>query len=174
MRINVLTAVSRPENLGLVAESLAKAAQRAPNVEIAWRWTLDLERRHVGGQAVKNKMLEGVPDDEWVFILDDDTLVHEDVLLMAASFQNYDAIVFSQQRSDGRVLVARPENVIVGSIDIGQAFLRRELVGDHRLPIDYNADGMFLGAVLAPPANVLYHPAALSLHNAISRVEVSL
>ena len=174
MRVNVLTAVSRPANLPLVAESLARASERAPNVQIAWRWTLDLERRHVGGQALKNDLLEQVPEDEWVWILDDDTLAHEDAILMAASFQNYDAIVFSQLRSDGRILPAKAENCVVGSIDIGQAFMRRALIGEHRLPIDYNADGMFLGAVLAPPADVLYHPAALSLHNAISGVEVSV
>lgn len=173
MRVNVLTAVSRPANLALVAESLARASERAPNVQIAWRWVLDLSRAHIGGQALKNEMLDEVPEGEWVWVLDDDTLAHEDVLLMAASFQNYDAIVFSQQRSDGRILTARPENVVVGSIDIGQAFLRRELIAEHRLPIDYNADGMFLGAVLAG-ANVLYHPAALSLHNAISGVNVGV
>lgn len=179
MRLNVLTAVSRPENLGFVAESLAKAAERAPAVEVVWRWRFDLARANIGGQALKNKMLAEIPYDdfetEWVWCLDDDTLAHEDILVTASCFQNYDAIIFSQQRTDGRVLSATQDNMIVGSCDIGQAFLRRSLIGGHQIPEDYNGDGMFLSAVLATDgANVMYHPAALSLHNAISGVNVSV
>lgn len=173
MRLNVLTAVSRPENLALLADSLAIAVSRS-NVRVIWRWLFDLERENVGGQAIKNTLLDEVPDGEWVWIVDDDTLVHEEILRLVEAFPSYDAVVFSQTRSDGRVLPACQENVGVGGIDIGQAFLRRELIGKHRIPLDYNGDGMFLAAVLAPTANVLYHPAALSLHNAISRVEVSV
>lgn len=173
MRVNVLTAVSRPENLPEVARSLGAAASRAPEVSVAWRWRFDLQRAYVGGQAVKNHLLDEVPPGEWVWMLDDDTTAHEDVLLTAACFQNYDAIVFSQQRSTGGVLAACRENVVVGGIDIGQAFLRRSVIGDHRLPENYNADGVFLAAVLAD-ADVMYHPATYSLHNAISQVEVSV
>lgn len=171
MLLNILTAVSRPENLPKITESLAIAAEKAPNVTVCWRWGFDLERRHVGGQAVKNALLDEV-EDGWVWCLDDDTLVHEDILLTASQFLEYDAIVFSQQRSDGRVLAAGWENVTVGGIDIGQALLRRDLIGEHRIPEHYEGDGMFLSAVLTE--HVLFHPAALSLHNAISRVEVSV
>lgn len=173
MRLNVLTAVSRPENLPRIAKSLADAMARAPEVQVHWRFRFDLERQHVGGQALKNALLENVPDDEWVWALDDDTLAHEDVLLLASTFTNRDAIVFSQLRTDGRVLPAHPDSVVPGSIDIGQAFLRRDLIGEHRIPDDYNGDGMFLRAVLAG-ANVMYHPACVSLHNAISGVDVSV
>lgn len=129
MRLNVLTAVSRPENLPRIAKSLADAMARAPEVQVHWRFRFDLERQHVGGQALKNALLENVPDDEWVWALDDDTLAHEDVLLLASTFTNRDAIVFSQLRTDGRVLPAHPDSVVPGSIDIGQAFLRRSLIG---------------------------------------------
>lgn len=172
MRLNILTAVSRPENLGFIADSLSAAAMRGPGVRVCWRWRFDLGRRNVGGQAIKNQLIEEVPDGEWLWVLDDDTLAHEDVLMTLQSFGDYDAVVFSQQRTDGRVLTARPENVMVGSIDIGQAFIKRSLVGDHRIPEDYNGDGMFLSAVL--DGAVLYHPAALSLHNALSGVDVSV
>lgn len=174
MRVSVLTAVSRPENLGQVASSLAVAAARAPEVELTWRWLFDLERTSVGGQAIKNELLSSVPPWDWVWVLDDDTLAHEDVLLIASRYRTSEAIIFSQQRSDGRVLVACPEHVVPGMVDIGQAFLRRELIGYRRIPIDYNGDGMFLQEVLEGAQRVAYHTDPLSLHNAISGVEVGV
>jgi hypothetical protein len=171
VRLHVLTAVSRPENLPRVAESLSAAAMNVPDVKVCWHWRFDLERKHVGGQALKNEMLDEI-EEGWVWVLDDDTEAHPDVL-GAKDFEAYDAVVFSQVRSDGRVLLAAPENVVPGSIDINQAFLRRDLIGDLRIPIHYDGDGMFLNAVLKQ-GNVLYHPAALSLHNSISGVNVSV
>ena len=175
MRLNILTAVSRPENLSLMADSLAAAAQRAPNVDVCWRWRFDLDRMNIGGQAVKNELIEQVPSGEWLWVLDDDTLAHDEVLWLAQQFEaTHDALIVSQRRNAREVLLARPENMVVGMCDIGQAFLRRDLIGDHRIPIDYNGDGMFLEAVLADAGSVMYHPAVFSLHNAISGVEVSV
>lgn len=171
MKLHILTAVSRPENLATVAESLATASERA-NAEIAWHLRLDTARRHIGGQALKNAMLDSI-EDGWVWCLDDDTVAHPDVLRAFAAGPHWDAIILSQRRTDGRVLQAGPENVVVGSIDIGQAFLRREWIGDRRIPEDYNGDGMFLRTVLSG-ARILWVPEPLSLHNAISGVEVSV
>ena len=173
MRLNILTAISRPENLPLMAESIATAAAKT-SLDVCWRWRFDLERRNIGGQAVKNELLEQVPSDEWVWVLDDDTLAHEEILRMAEFWMpRCDAVIFGQQRNEREDLVARPENMVVGMCDIGQAFLRRDLIGEHRIPIDYNGDGIFLQTVLAG-ASVVYHPATVSLHNAISGVEVSV
>ena len=81
VRLHVLTAVSRPENLGQIAESLAVAVERAEyGVDLAVALGMfDPDRQHVGGQALKNDMLDDI-DDGWVWILDDDTLAHPDVL----------------------------------------------------------------------------------------------
>jgi hypothetical protein len=178
VNLAVLTAVSRPENLSVVAGSLARAAERAPNVHVAWRWVFDTPRTQIGGQALKNQMLDNVRGG-YVWCLDDDTLVHPDVLLdVEASIQGRPrvsrAVIVSQQRTSGDVLHARPENICVGGVDIGQAFLRRDLIGDRRIPIDYNGDGLFLEAVLRGERNVVYLDKVLSLHNAISGVEVSV
>lgn len=184
MRLNVLTAVTRPENLSAISASLEAAKDLAPNVQVSWRLLADPSRQNIGGQAIKNQLIDEVPQDEWFWILDDDTLVHEDVLftvwalLAPFEFEGVrmpapDAIVVSQLRSDGRVLGASPVNMVVGACDIGQAFLRKRLVGDRRIPIDYNGDGMFLGEVLAD-ASVAWLPQPLSLHNAISGVEVGV
>lgn len=175
MNLHILTAVSRPENLGPIAESVATAAVSAPNVQITWHWRFDTARTQVGGQALKNEMLEEVTDG-WCWVLDDDTLAHEDVLAVVEDASHgAAAVIVSQQRTDGRVLPAAPRYMAPGGVDIGQAFLRRDLIGDQRIPLDYNGDGMFLQSVLANEWNVVYLPVdVLSLHNALSGVEVSV
>src|ERR1043166_599735 len=71
MVLHILTAVTRPENLPKLAESLIPAA--AAGVELAWHVGYDLEHRHVAGQAVKNRLLDRIsPSQDWVWILDDD------------------------------------------------------------------------------------------------------
>lgn len=169
MLLNVLTAVSRPENLPRIAESLATAVVKAPNVKVCWRWGWDLERRHVGGQAVKNALLDDV-EDGWVWILDDDTLVHPDVLTVVQGYENAEAVVVAQQRTDGRVLWGE---LVVGSIDVGQVFLRRHLIVDHRIPETYDGDGYWLIEVLED-ARVKWVDDVLSLHNAISGVNIGV
>ncbi|HEY6206289.1 MAG TPA: hypothetical protein VIW21_09005, partial [Chthoniobacterales bacterium] len=75
MVLHILTAVTRPENLPKLAESLIPAA--TAGVELAWHLGYDLERRHVAGQAVKNRLLDRIgPGRDWVWILDDDNTAH--------------------------------------------------------------------------------------------------
>src|SRR3990167_1261604 len=97
MRIHALTACSRPENLTKVGLSLAHAAR---GHDVHWHVRFDLEREHVGGQAVKNRLLDEISDG-WVWILDDDTIVHPDLFSRAAecaALTGIEAIVVSQRR----------------------------------------------------------------------------
>jgi hypothetical protein len=173
----VLTAVSRPENLPAIADSLAVAAQNAPAVQLQWHWRFDLERQHVGGQALKNAMLDDISDG-WVWVLDDDTVAHPEVLEVfkaaVKAHPNASAVIFAQRRTDGRVLRAAPEMMHPGSVDIGQAFLnwRVFIFGYDPIPEHYNGDGMFLETVLAG-ATTVYIDEPLSLHNVLSGVDVS-
>lgn len=166
MKLWVLTACSRPENLALVWDSLHVARRRAELTGASLRWLVryDREQKHVGGQAVKNWMLDEATDG-WVWVLDDDTLAHPEFLVRVRdAATSFDAVVVSQLRADGRVLEASPENVRVGGIDIGQVALRRELIGDERIPESYEGDGLFLERVLRE-ANVLFINEQLSYHN---------
>ena len=166
MRLHVVTAVTRPENLALIAESLARASVAA-RVDVSWHWVFDLDRRFVGGQKRKNDALDEILDG-WVWFLDDDTSV--DVRILSAWRTSVDAdpsleaVVFGQVRADGRFLHPLPELVRVGDIDIGQAFVRRDAIGMHRLDESYDGDGVFLAAVL-PRVNTLFHDEYLSRHN---------
>lgn len=127
---------------------------------------LDQERKHVGGQRIKNEILSSIKDG-WVWVLDDDTTVHEDLFRVVSANRNHDAVVVSQDRPDmGAVLVASRENIRVSGIDIGQAVIRREVIGDARIPETYDGDGSFLQEVLAE-ANVAFVEESLSLYNSL-------
>jgi hypothetical protein len=174
LKLHVLTAVSRPENLPQLAESLAGAAARAPEAEIAWHWRFDVCRTQIGGQALKNEMLDEVTDG-WVCFLDDDTLMHPDLLAsvddLLREAPETRAILVAQQRNEGRVL---SNSLAVGSVDIGQAVLRRDAIGDIRIPEHYNGDGEFLQAIFESGVPFTYTSEVLSWHNRLTGVEVSV
>ena len=165
MRLHIVTAVTRPANLGMIAASLAAAACTA-RIDLVWHWRFDWQREHVGGQKLKNDALDAITEG-WVWMLDDDTIAHSEILQAWSQHARHDgvrAVVFGQSRADGRILVADEQNVRVGHIDIGQAFLRRDIIGEHRLPEHYDGDGMFLEVVL-PDSGVIYDNRLLSFHN---------
>ena len=170
MKLHVLTAVTRPENLDRIGQSLGDAITASEGfVDVCWHLRFDLEQWHVGGQKLKNDMLDEITDG-WVWILDDDTKVHPQLFERLRDkltvHPAVDALVVSQKRSDGGILLAARANVKVTLIDIGQAIMRRDLIGDERIPIDYSGDGMFLETVLAG-ADVIFVNDVLSLHNAL-------
>jgi hypothetical protein len=166
MRLHVLTACSHPENLVRVGASVA--AVWCHPWEICWHVRFDVERQHVGGQALKNQMLDQITDG-WVCFLDDDTVLHRDWLACADTWEQ-DMIVVSQLRSDGRVLAAAPENMRVGHVDIGQILVTRDAIGDLRIHEHYEGDGVFIAALAAFTSRVSYVPNVLSYHNALEPV----
>lgn len=168
-QLHVLTAVSRPGNLPALAESLSFAAAGS-QAEIIWHWRFDLDQTHVGGQQLKNEMLDGITGG-YVWVLDDDTLVHPDLFRRALATEA-PAVVVSQQRTDGRVLHAHPDYVCPGQIDIGQAVLSRELIGRRRIPLAYDGDGAFLQTVLAGRRDTRYIDEILSFHNSLELAPV--
>ena len=175
MKLHVLTAVTRPWNLNVVAKSLETAAERV-DIDLSWHLRFDLGRESLGGQALKNELLDEVADG-WVWFLDDDTIVHEDLFVNVwsaiAPYSDVPAVVVSQRRNDGRVLLAKPRNVCVNGIDIGQALLRRDLIGNERIPESYAGDGEFLQALLHDRQDVIYMSEVLSLHNVLSGLDVA-
>ena len=62
---------------------------------------------------------------------------------------------------------------MVGLIDAGQAVLRRDFIGTRRIPETYAGDGLWLGDLLHGRDDVHYMPDVLSLHNALSGIDVS-
>lgn len=180
MKLHVLTAVTRPENLLVIGESIWAASDKAPDVHVVWHRYPDVAREHIGGQRPKNEMLDEI-EDGWVCILDDDTVMHPR-FLRRVSFvlatqplveQECRAIVVSQKRTTGVIMQASAANAVVGKIDAGQAVLRRDLIGVYRIPETYAGDGMWLETLLRDRPDVHYMREVLSLHNALSGVDVS-
>jgi hypothetical protein len=176
--IHILTAVSRPENLTRVGDSIFDNLPE--EVDVMWWHRPDPNREYVGGQWLKNRMLEEIGLNGltgWVCILDDDTLMHPSFLrkIYRAHRQHPEAnaIVVSQKRTTGVVLQARPENMVVGKVDAGQAVIRRSLIGDLLIPETYAGDGEWLECLLYGRDDVHYMSEVLSLHNVLSGVDVS-
>ena len=177
MRLHVLTAVTRPENLKQVADSIAVATVCAQQrVTVEWHKLEDPERRWVGGQYLKNRMLNDI-DDGWVCFLDDDTVMHSAFLRKIGrahkQHRHANAYVVSQRRTTGVVLKAAPENMTLGKVDAGQVVLRRSLIRHKRIPETYAGDGHFIQDLLYGQPDVLYMPDVISLHNALSGIDVS-
>ncbi len=176
MLINILTAVTRPDNLPQIEDSIDAAHGSAPAADVQWHTSMDPGRLHVGGQHLKNGLLDDIFDG-WVCILDDDTIMHPKFLkkVYRAHFNNpyAKAIVVSQKRTTGVVLQACPENMVVGKVDAGQVVLRRDFIGDMRIPETYAGDGEWIEALLRYEPDVVFLPEVLSLHNVLSGVDVS-
>ncbi len=166
MRLHILTACTRPENLPALADSIL-AAMCEP-WELCWHIRFDPAREHLGGHKLKNDMLAQI-DDGWVLFLDDDTLLHPDVLKHVAEHLDAAGVVVSQDRtaSLGHMLWAAPENMRFGFVDIGQVVLTRELIGDAVMPLGQGGDGVFLQSILQGRSDVVYLDEVLSLYNAL-------
>jgi hypothetical protein len=136
--------------------------------ELCWHIRFDPAREHLGGHKLKNDMLAQI-DDGWVTFLDDDTRMHPELLRHVAEHLDAAGVVVSQDRTAtlGHMLWATPENMRLGGVDIGQVVLRRETIGDARMPPYYGGDGTFLSEVLQGRNDIVYLPEVLSLYNVL-------
>lgn len=159
--LHVITACTRPANLPVMAESLG-CWHRA---DLIWHIRFDFNHEHIGGQAVKNAVLEEISDG-YVLFLDDDTIAHPKLWKRFLAHDGADAVVVTQRHSVLGLLRAAPENVQIGTIDIGQAIIKRSVIGKHRIPETYAGDGEFLHAIL-PNCDAVYLDEVLSFHNAL-------
>lgn len=166
MKIHVITAVTRPQNIQVISRTLALAAKEA-DLEYEWHLAEDEKKQHVGGQRIKNAILDEF-EDGWVWVLDDDTIVHPDLFksFALALHDECNSVVVSQMRSDLTVLHAMPSQVALSCIDIGQAILERSLIGDSRIPENYDGDGTFLCRLI--PSRTVFIDRILSFHNLLA------
>lgn len=163
MILHVLTACSRIQTLTALGAALERA--EIERIQLHWHVAFDLERRHVGGQAVKNRLLDQIPADDpgWVWICDDDNLPHpvffRRLAQLWAEGQRVgmpDAYLFAQLRGPlegGRILPARPPRA--GYVDAAQLVARRSYIGDYRLPATYDGDGVWIEGLYVPGAVAL-------------------
>lgn len=159
MILHVITACSRPERLPRLAAELGRA--HAHGVDLRWHVGLDLDRRHVGGQAVKNRLLSGLARAEgWAWICDDDNLPHPAFLqrlpALAAAHPSAAGLLLAQDRGPHENRTLRPElPPRVGRVDAAQLVVRVGVAASVRIPETYDGDGHWIAQIAA---TVSIHP----------------
>lgn len=143
--LHILTACARPAGLPLIAAACAAAP---PPLDVRWHVGFDLERRHVGGQAVKNRLLDAISPDApgYVWVCDDDNAPAPGFFERLAGLPPAPLYLFGQRRPTGYA-PARPP--AVGHTDVAQVVVSRAVVGELRLPETYEGDGHWIVALWA-------------------------
>lgn len=105
------------------------------------------------GHDMINKTLDEISDG-LVYILDDDNILHPNFFDLIHNWVgdkfDFDGLIFSQKIggidfTGLDIREADTENVKVGKIDMAQFCLKRELIGDYRIPSNqYVGDGLFI------------------------------
>jgi hypothetical protein len=183
--LNIITAVSRPQNLPLLEKNINKHIRsftvrwycmyddRFPiNKSIsAYMQKVVSPGKDCSGAPQKNAALDVIVQGLCYF-LDDDNLIHEDldlVLLKTTIYINNYFYIFSQKRPK-RVLEADPTNIKFNSIDIGQLFFKRELIGNLRLRTNcYVSDWYWIESIWKQHGEKFYFDKRiLTLYNALT------
>lgn len=103
--------------------------------------------------------------EQYVYFLDDDTLMHPDFYLSVKDLPD-DLIHFNQQNPDGSHRIGG--HVKLNQVDSGNVVIKKSLIGAVRWQLDkYNADGFFMEAMLQKAQSPLYLNKTLSTYNAI-------
>ena len=163
-RINLVTAVSRPENLirihKSISSSLAKSSLRVrwilvvdhpeaiwPGIEMSLRSDkIDVDKvvysgpRYSYGVPHKNLGMDTIVDG-YYHLLDDDNLVHPEFFAgierAMRDFPSDRAFVVSQCRWDNAgSLIASPERMGYGQIDNTMFVVHRDLIGAKRYAVE--------------------------------------
>jgi hypothetical protein len=183
IRINIITPCSRPENL--------KAIQQSINIpRTCYKWWIVFDalpneidptlipenatpiyhknKKSIAGHAQRNFALDHIPNDnDYVYFLDDDTLMHPDLYPTVAQLLSNDFIHFDQQNPDGTKRIGG--KVEINHIDTGSAIVKRQLIENTRFRTDaYNADGIFWKAISLKAQRPLYIPKILSTYNQLN------
>lgn len=168
MKLHLLTACTRPENLPRLSASIVEAG--CLSVNLAWHVHQDTECRHVGGQRLKNEMIDLISDG-WLHILDDDTILHPMLprRLFAITREQPDAglVVVGQLLPGGEYRRPAPGCLAVNQVDAAQLLINRQALGGLRLPEAYAGDGLLaeeLAATLAPE-RIVYLDEPLCYYN---------
>lgn len=152
--LHIITACSRFVALARLADNVAfNITKKDLTYKIRWHVAFqNLWQPDPHGCVKFNEMLELIPADDWIWILDDDNAVHPKFFLMLDTCLNRYAgtktkgLVFSQNREDelGPILFAGPENMRPCGVDTAQVVFKKSLIGPIRFPEDSKlADGVF-------------------------------
>lgn len=179
--IVIITPCSRPENLPRISESIDLKtcrwfivfdAETVPETCLLYPNTVYLAiKGGISGNMQRNRALDEIPSPAWVYILDDDNILHpafiKSITRLIKSHQKRRAFVFSQDVihqhrirhiTPNRISVGNikllyitlrqghitPNRISMGNIDQAQYIIHTDLIGTYRYEQTYTADGTFV------------------------------
>lgn len=151
--IYIITPCSRPGNLPLMADSIP--------TECSWVISFDASvHEHfypnainfycpetgASGNHARNFALDSLKleDDDWVYILDDDNIVHPRWYEVIKQHMHLDVpmLTWGQVHKDGNPRLRPTGDPRVGNIDTACYMVRGYVMRNTRFPLEYTADGM--------------------------------
>lgn len=165
MLLNIVTPVTRPENLYVLKACIKD--QISPYFSVKWYCIYDPGKNNTviendekwiiskyggtsndcGGGTQRNEALTSI-ESGWVCFLDDDNLFYDGygkfISQTIKNNQSFSAFVVSQKRLSGD-LIAKKEYMKVGHIDIAQVVLSNDIISSSRFFEDvYQSDYFFI------------------------------
>jgi len=104
-------------------------------------------------KIIKNNIPVSIND--WVYCLDDDNILHVDLIDEFSRIENKYSVIVFNQFVDGKdftglnIRLAKPENTKVKHIDLAQFIVRRDIFSTIDFKEGYDADGKFIERVYA-------------------------
>jgi hypothetical protein len=101
------------------------------------------------GNAQRNYALDFIKDEDcYVYFLDDDNSIHNDLYKLIANLEDNKMYTFGQKRNESvfpYIDILRGDKVNIYRIDTGMLLIDNGLIGNIRWKIDkYSADGYFI------------------------------
>ena len=190
VQLDIVTPVTRPENLSEIGKSLLVANRyfdvcwyKIHDCKVGGCENLKVSCLYIpgppgdAGWTQRNWHLDHGRPDAWVCWHDDDTVMHPDLAAHLAdhikAFPYLRAIVYAMKYvhlPDQPVMVGQPGNVQIGSISGSMVIFRRDFVGTQRAYTERMADGMFWQKVMrnAPPDTILWTDKPYILFNSLN------
>ena len=195
IRLAILTACSRPANLLKLKESVIPALEA---FDLTWHivgqhpgWEGNLPKdflqpfiklstftgESVAGKGQINSVMSSLTDNEWIYVLDDDNVLHPDfcygVRKLMLEKPNAQGLLLSQldPRVSGGVRHASPglENIKVCLIDQAQFVLKKSLIGNELYANSYSGDGELIEKIYSRNSPLFAHSSApLSYYNKLA------
>lgn len=198
--LHIITPAGRPANLPRLAKSIAKSGLLDRFIVVWWivyngpidapqqidlPCTInhisfpapgyDADGRPAFGHAQRAHALDLIGDGDrgWVWVLDDDNLIHpqfaDGLTRLISEHPDARGFLVGQRRSDGAQFPTGPMFCRPGYVDTAQYIVRRDLIGPERIQPVYADDGAFIGRLVRQhPNDFIFTPEPLTYHNAMT------
>lgn len=171
-RIYIVMPVSRPENLGRIAQYYLSDMEPHP-FEIRWLIGMQGPEPDPKGINKENELIDMIPGVGWFLTQADDTFHDPSLFRRIAEIieanPNAGLIAFSGQRGPGGVLNACPENACVCHMCGSQIVIKKEFMGSDRFNYQEHgvlSDGRMIEHLKAKdPSRIVYVDELLTYFN---------